>query len=148
MSPWNDDISTLPSQISSWLYSPDDEVNQSSRFDRDRRLFTIGSFAGNVPVGLAWQSRSRMKMDGFLYGVVDHHGEFTGDNITFIYPDFLTGLRGTFVNGVSQNATVVNVVAERCNNGVKELKIMPSKYDKDILWEKEEMFTTLARIIK
>lgn len=32
--------------------------------------------------------------DGFLYGVLDSVGEFTGGDITFLYPDLLTGIRG------------------------------------------------------
>ena len=91
-SDWNEDISTLPGQIYSWLFSSEDEVNQASRHDKERGVFTVGSFSGNIPVGLAWQSRSERTMDGFLYGVVDQHGQFTGDEITFIYPDFLTRL--------------------------------------------------------
>ena len=102
-------------------------------------MFTIGTFEGDVPQGLAWQSRSVRMVDGFLYGEVNQDGEFTGDDISFIYPDFLTGLRGTFVGGVLQNASAVDVVAERCNNGVKELRLKPAKYGKGVIWEKEEM---------
>ena len=32
-------------------------------------------------------------------------------------------------------ATAVDVVAERCNNGVKELKLEPSKHNSDVKWE-------------
>ena len=51
--------------------------------------------------------------------------------ITFIYPYFLMGLRGTFYKGVLQTATAVDLAAERCNNGVKEVKIEPFAYDSD-----------------
>ena len=160
VSPWNADISSVPGQLASWLNSlatvRGEEGGQSRLYDQlagqftthyvgwndgpdqkeDRRLITIGSFAENLPSGLAWQWRSRRRMDGFLYGVVDNNGEFTGENIAFIYPDFLTGLRGTFDNGVLRNATAVDVVAERCNNGVKELKLNPSKHDANVVWEK------------
>ena len=159
-SPWNADISRLPGQLASWLDSLDtvrgEGRAQSRLYDpvtgqftnlyagwndgqkEDRILVTIGLFAENIPAGLAWQWRSRRKLDGFLYGEVDHGGQFTGEQISFIYPDFLTGLRGTFENGVLQRAQAVDVVAERCNNGVKELKLKPSKHDKDVVWEKEE----------
>ena len=142
VSDWNEDISTLPGQISSCLFSSEDEVNQSSRHDKERGVFTVGSFSGNIPFSLAWQSRSERTMDGFLYGVVDQHGQFTGHDIAFIYPDFLTGLRGSFVDGVLQNVAAVNVVAERCNNGVKELKFEHSAYEKGTIWEKEETNVT------
>ena len=81
-------------------------------------------------------------MDGFLYGVVDHEGDFTGDNIAFIYPDFSTGLRGTFVRGVLHNATAVDVVAERCYEGIKEIRMKPSEYEEEVIWEKEETNVT------
>ena len=136
MPTWNDNLSTMPGQIASWMHHPDGKVQQSGRFETG--TFTFGVFEGNISVGLAWQSRTNRRMDGFLYGKVDHYGIFTGDNITFIYPDFLTGLRGSFVHGVLHNATAVDVVAERCNNGVKELKIVHAKHNKDIIWEKED----------
>ena len=77
-----------------------------------------------------------MKKNGFLYGTLDQNGKFSGKNITFIYPDFLTGLRGTFDDGVMRSATAVDVIGERCNNGVKELKLEPSKYNLDVNWER------------
>lgn len=33
-------------------------------------------------------------------GVVDEKGEFTGDDIAFVYPDFVTALCGVFASGV------------------------------------------------
>ena len=105
------------------MFSPGGEIPETSRYDRERKVFTIG----DTTAGLAWQSRSMRKMDGFLYGVVDHEGEFTGDDIAFIYPDFSTGLRGTFVRGVLQNATAVDVVAERCYKGIKERRMRKKK---------------------
>ena len=92
--PWNEDISSVSKEIARWLFKPDGEIPETSRYDKDRKFFTVGMFEGNIAVGLAWQSRSLRKMDGFLYGVVDHEGQFTGDDIAFIYPDFRTGLRG------------------------------------------------------
>ena len=60
---------------------------------QDRRVVTIGRFINDRPVGLAWQWRSRRILEGFLYGEVNSHGQFTGDNITYVYPDMVTGLR-------------------------------------------------------
>lgn len=77
-------------------------------------------------------------MDGFLYGFVDKHGQFTGSDITFVYQDLLTGLTGSFVNGVLQWAHAVDVVAERCNNGIKELRFEPAMHSPDITWTKHE----------
>jgi hypothetical protein len=138
VTPWNEDISTIPAQIASWLHHPDGKVQQSGRFVMERGVFTFGNFIGNLPIGLAWQSRSGRKMEGFLYGKVDQNGEFTGNNITFIYPDFLTGLRGSFAAGVLRHATAVDIVAERCYKGVKELKIELSDHNKHVVWEREQ----------
>ena len=53
----------------------------------------------------------------------------------FIYPDFLTGLKGKFLNGKLQRAREVEVVGERCNHGVKELKLKPpEKKEKHVVW--------------
>ena len=138
VSSWNDNIRTLPGEIAGWLYRHDGKVNPAARFDKDKEVFTFGVFVDNVAVGLTWQSRTMRKMDGFLYGEVDNHGDFTGDNITFIYPDFLTGLRGYFKDGVLVAATAVDIVAERCNAGVKELRIEAAQYDSEVVWEKDE----------
>ena len=52
---------------------------------------TIGKGSGSLLQGLAWQWRGDHSIDGFLYGRLDSIGRFTGDNITFLYPDMLTG---------------------------------------------------------
>ena len=50
-----------------------------------------------------------------------------GDNIAFIYPDFETVLLGTFQNGVMIAAKPTTILAERCKNGIKELKFAKPK---------------------
>ena len=52
---------------------------------------TVGKLSGSVMRGLAWQWRGDHSIDGFLYGRVDRRGRFTGSDITFLYPDLLTG---------------------------------------------------------
>ena len=66
--------------------------------------------------------------------MVDKYGHFTGHDITFVYQDLLTGLRGHAVSGVLQEAPAVDVVGERCRNGIKELKFKQALGDKDITW--------------
>ena len=51
-----------------------------------------------------------------LYGKVDENGEFNGGNISFIYPDFPTGLTGTLRAGSLISARAVDFVGERCHN--------------------------------
>ena len=76
--------------------------------------------------------------EGFLYGEVDRRGQLTGDNITFIYPDFVTGLRGRFEHGVLVWATAVSIVGERCKEGMKEIMVEQAVSDGEVRWEKEE----------
>ena len=124
--PWNYNLSTIPIEIQGWILSlgisAGDQVGQTA--------------------GITWHWRNtnkiknEMKLNGFLYGKLDSEGKFSGENISFIYPDFLTGLRGIFKNGVLHSAKAVDVVAERCNNGVKELKLKTSAQSPDVRWER------------
>ncbi len=78
---------------------------------------------------------------------MDQSGRFTGDKITFIYPDLRTGLRGSFSNGRLVEATEVRIVAERCRGGLKELLFAPPSKRRKIaggvpLWRCEETNST------
>ena len=53
-------------------------------------------------------------MEGFLYGQLDSEGRFTGSDILFLYPDLVTGIRGSWREGVLLSGTAVEVLAERC----------------------------------
>ena len=85
---------------------------------------------------MAWQWKSDRMLEGFLYGEVDQEGKFTGDEITFIYPDLLTGLHGKFVDGEVLEARAVDIVAERCQQGIKEIKLKLNTRD-NTLWKPE-----------
>jgi len=87
---------------------------------------------------LGWQWVSRYKIDGILYGELDAGGRFTGPNITFIYPDFQTGLRGTFDNGRLVSAVGVRLTARRCRGGLMEIRTQPLKRDAGLpAWRRE-----------
>ena len=72
-----------------------------------------------------------------MYGVVDDSGAFSGDNIIFIYPDFLTGIQGQFVDGELVWGLAVEIIGERCNLGLKEIRVRRSKHDPDVVWRQE-----------
>ena len=55
-----------------------------------------------------------------------------GDSIAFIYPDFELALKGTFLNGTMMAAKPVKIVAERCKNGIKQLKFAKPAKDAPI----------------
>ena len=119
------------------LYTNSHGSYQEKEYDlEERRLLTIGTFINNIPQSFIWQSRSMRRLEGFLYGQADHKGKMTGNKVTFIYPDLLTGLRGSFVNGVLQSARAVDIVGERCTGGMKELKLRASTTNSDIVWNK------------
>ena len=69
---------------------------------------TIGHFEAGQPSGLAWQWRSERDLEGFLYGDLraSEGRGFTGDDILYVYPDFVTGLRGKFRNGEALEVTL------------------------------------------
>ena len=96
----------VPEYALAMEYEDDDQ-------DRFRGGVTIGSFVGDKPHELTWQWKGGELYHGLLYGQVDSAGMYTGDNITFIYPDLQTGLQGRFVKGELVEAHAVEIVAER-----------------------------------
>ena len=116
---------------------PEDSENVTvADTDAEKGYVTIGLFRDNKPQGVAWQWKSERLLEGFLYGEVDNDGKFTGDEITFIYPDLLTGLHGKFRDGEVVEARAVDIVAERCQQGVKEIKLRLNKKDETV-WRRE-----------
>ena len=59
-------------------------------------LSFIGRFEDGIPIGICWRG---LIGGAWLYGEVDELGEFTGDQIAYIYPDLNTSLLGRFING-------------------------------------------------
>ena len=51
-----------------------------------------------LPYGQCWKWSEG---GGWLTGVVDIEGEFTGDDIAFVYPDLKTALVGQFTKGLA-----------------------------------------------
>ena len=84
---WNRE--NLAEELSDWVESIHEGDYVVDDGDSKR---TVGKVSGSVIQGLAWQWRGDHRIDGFLYGRVDRWGRFTGSNITFLYPDLLTGM--------------------------------------------------------
>ena len=53
---------------------------------------------------------------------------FAGDSMIFVYPDMKVALVGHFEDGVMVEGRPSHVIAERCNNGIKEIKVAKPKY--------------------
>ena len=101
------------------------------------RKFDIGSDDGVTSRGIAWQWLAKRKMEGMLYGKMDTEGRFTGEDIIFIYPDMITGIRGQFGNGELVSGSAVDIIGERCNEGLKEIEVRPAHHDPHVVWRKE-----------
>ena len=55
------------------------------------------------------------------------HYSFIGDDIIFVYPDMITTLVGKFENGQMISAKTSKIIAERCNKGIKEIRVATPK---------------------
>ena len=73
---------------------------------------------------------------------MDQEGKFTGEEITYIYPDLLTGLHGKFRDGEVVEARAVDIVAERCQQGVKEIRLRLREDSVKKFQKKSGIFTT------
>ena len=56
----------------------------------------VGRVEEGIPTGICWRG---LVGGAWLYGNVNDVGEFTGNNIAYIYPDLKTVLLGWFING-------------------------------------------------
>ena len=57
------------------------------------------------------------------------HYSFIGDDIIFVYPDMKTTLVGRFENGQMISAKASKIIAERCNKGIKEIRLDAPRKD-------------------
>ena len=71
-------------------------------------LSFLGWLEEGKPKGPCW----RFLVGGtYIYGIVDDHGKFTGDDIAFIYQDLELALVGGFKNGMMVSLLYKNGVA-------------------------------------
>ena len=118
--------------------------------EAQRRLDFIARKKSGKPFGSAWKTfgyKGPKYHDGFLYGLVDEKlhmtgtlsiflsnflsscNVFSGDHIAYIYSDFTTVLLGEFSNGTMIAARPTKIVAEKCKNGIKQLKFAKPRKD-------------------
>ena len=79
---------------------PIDKNSSSCSSFLTNNLSFVGRFINGVPSGYCWRG---LIGGAWLYGLVDDIGEFTGDEIAYIYPDIKTVLLGRFINGSMVN---------------------------------------------
>ena len=78
---------------------PIDKNSSCSSFVTPTLSF-VGRFKNGIPSGYCWRG---LIGGAWLYGLVDNNGEFTGDEIAYIYPDLKAVLLGRFINGTMVN---------------------------------------------
>ncbi len=60
-------------------------------------LSYVGNYEDGVPTGYAWR---KLIGGSWLFGKLDSNGEFTGEDIAYIYNDIKTAFVGEFKNGL------------------------------------------------
>ena len=88
-----------------------------------RQLGFVGTYNSGIPggAGPCWQYKEG---GGYLYGQPNAKGEFSGDEIAFIYPDLYTCYVGSFQNGVMLNAVEATIK----NAEINDLNIMKLEF--------------------
>ena len=88
-------------------------------------------YQNGIPYGYSWQW---CKGGGFLVGVLDQFGNFSGSQMAFLYPDLKTALYGVFSSGrmVSAGPAAVQLATKKDNIFSLVFKRMPgSGYNYD-----------------
>jgi len=129
--------------LETWLYDPVDNTysdniagwNDQLELDDDgeeeednRKVVTLARFLNGRPVGRVWQWVGRREVDGWLY-FENVTTELVGSQVPFLYPDLRTGLRGEWTGEKILRPRVVHLVAERCRDGLKEVKTIRGSAD-------------------
>eukprot|EP00095_Tigriopus_kingsejongensis_P003382 maker-scaffold153_size302544-snap-gene-2.26 protein:Tk03382 transcript:maker-scaffold153_size302544-snap-gene-2.26-mRNA-1 annotation:"hypothetical protein BRAFLDRAFT_120570" len=95
---------------------PSDPKHRCSSKVRGGALSFVGYYSNGKPTGLAWRG---LVGGSWIHGEVDDNGEFTGDNVAYIYPDFKTSFLGSFHRGLMVSAQEATVTMEKCQDGLK-----------------------------
>jgi len=126
----------LDNDIESRLYDPADDKfvphvagwndrveydDNGEELEENRRVVTIARFNEGRPTGRVWQWVGRGELEGWLYFEDIKGTHLRGSQVLFLYPDLTTGLRGEWTGEKIVHPKVVELVAERCRDGLKEV---------------------------
>ena len=89
-------------QIFGILTQHPEDVCSESIFDG---LSFIGRYDNGKPTGTGWR---QLVGGSWMYGLVDMDGQFSGENIAYIYPDLELALVGKFKNGMMVGLVFIN----------------------------------------
>ena len=80
----------------------------------------IGIFRNGKADGPVWYGMVAEPYiaQGFLYGQLNKKGKLTGDNIAYIYPDYLTALVGKFEDQKMKSARESTITQIICKDGI------------------------------
>ena len=82
-----------------------------------RQLGFVGRFRDGRPFGPCWEYREG---GGFIYGIPDEEGNFTGPEIAFVFPDLETAFLGEFLDGQMMSAVEAKVASVRLVDEIME----------------------------
>ena len=84
----------------------------------------MGMFRNGKPEGPAWYGMVGEGVFGqaFLYGQPNKKGKLTGDNIAYIYPDYITALVGKFEDKIMKAAREAKITQVSCQDGLIQAK--------------------------
>lgn len=80
----------------------------------------LSKFKNGIPDGPVWMGLIGEPIigQGFLYGKLNKKGKLTGDEIAYIYPDYLTTLVGQFEDKIMKSAREVRITQSKCQDGL------------------------------
>ena len=72
----------------------------------NRNLLWVGRYLHGIPYGTCWEF---LPVGGCVTGLADSSGKLSGSNVTYIYPDWITCLVGTFKDSVLVRGQVARI---------------------------------------
>jgi histone-lysine N-methyltransferase SETD7 len=78
-------------------------------------IFRNGKADGPVWYGMVGEPHIAQ---GFLYGQLNKKGKLTGDNIAYIYPDYVTALVGKFEDKIMKSGRESTITQMTCKDGI------------------------------
>ncbi|KAM9795431.1 histone-lysine N-methyltransferase SETD7 [Neosynchiropus ocellatus] len=107
----------------------DGELNgPAQELDSEGHLVFKGQYKDNSRYGTCWVYHPD---GGRVFGQVNEDGEMTGDSVAYIYPDGLTALFGSFVDGELIQARLANVISAETERPRFEISANSAVYSYD-----------------
>ena len=91
---------------------------------RDNGIGFLGLFKNGKLDGPVWHGLIGEPVlgQGFLYGHLNKKGKLTGDDVAYIYPDYVTSLVGQFEDKIMKSARESKITQLTCVDGLIQAK--------------------------